>query len=173
MNGYYNEAKHVKEFCRASLKSFFYIKRALSPKHLKELSRSHQYLLIKSFKMHQLLSRHLAKKGMTAPYAPIKSCLQKTPSKRLSNFITNRPQSERGLSQKRVHGWKLREFVLAKQKLEELNLASASYRTHTITSFEDPADSNLYQQTQEWQDLLSAKEERHFQITRITRILSS
>ena len=80
------------------------------------------------------------------------------------------------LSPKRVIRWKLKEYQLASRRLRGLQkeIEKETLKTHEFKPLLQPPkakDANAEQQKL-WQDLLKAKEERQFQITRIIKYLA-
>ncbi|HSX12851.1 MAG TPA: hypothetical protein VLE96_00300 [Chlamydiales bacterium] len=81
------------------------------------------------------------------------------------------------LDPKRVKGWNLKEYLLAARKLKELRKQqkhSHSSKRYDITLLQKEAsgikESDL-EQYEQWNEIIKAKEERHFQITRVIKYL--
>lgn len=148
-----------------------------SQNHLKELIASHHYLLIKSVAALKLMTTLSLTCSPSVPQKKLESSSEPLPISNKQHFsdrIDGTPYGEGGLSRGRVHGWRLKECFLVKNQLHSLRQASSHTKPHEISPLLDQDSSaEDLARTQEWQNQLGFKEERQFQITRITKILST
>lgn len=88
-------------------------------------------------------------------------------------FIPITNPKKTGWTSKRVETWRLKAFLLATKKLRKM-ITSYPVQKYKITKIikKDPQAELNKQQTNAWQELIKLNEERHFHLTRITRILS-
>lgn len=148
----------------------------LSQKQLKELISSHHYLLIKSLSAVRMMTSFSFRKGALTPQKRLESSsepLSHAEKGSMSKRIDGTLYGEGGLSRGRVRGWRLTEGSLVKKQFQSLHEARSLTKRHEISAFldVDPSQEAL-DEAHKWQDQLSYKEERQFQITRITKILS-
>ena len=75
----------------------------------------------------------------------------------------------------RVRKWRLKESLLAAQRLKKMNKEqrknSVSSHQITILTKKDPQLEEDMQKTAAWQAFIQQKEERHFLLTRINKFL--
>jgi hypothetical protein len=78
-----------------------------------------------------------------------------------------------GLNPERVRSWKLKEYLLASRKLKKMHKTQAhAEKAHEVTLIEKPSEIDTEKEkVEQWQELLKMHEERHFQLTRITKFL--
>ncbi len=144
----------------------------LSAQQLKELILSHRYLRIKTFASTKQTS-FLLPQTKNRPLAPKRVLPAPVQWGSLTQVIQGVQTLEQPLSKNRVRGWRLKEFFLAKKELSALKLDTTALKFHDITPFQESGvEGDERKQSQEWQNQLGLKEERQFQITRITNILT-
>jgi hypothetical protein len=86
-------------------------------------------------------------------------------------FFT-KPSNE--LDPNRVRGWSVKEYLLAARQLKELRKqqndshASKKYEI-TVLQEEDSGKEEDKQQFDQWEEFIKAKQERHFQLTRVIK----
>lgn len=158
-------AKRVKDFFISTPIDRYTLPIPYSKKYFTELLANHQFLSFKSVSLLEKLrpasSKPRTKKVTSTPSSA---------SSALSGFIANPSSEERRATPHRIRGWRFKESFLLKKYLTHHRLPP---RPHTITPFQDDLTPGSLAHTREWQDLLRSKEESQFQITRITKILSS
>ncbi|HAZ16225.1 MAG: hypothetical protein A2Y28_03555 [Chlamydiae bacterium GWC2_50_10] len=168
---YRRETKLVKDFFSETRRWLPGKSLSLSSHQLKELLSSHRFLFLKPIQTSTLmknfsflpsrLTGSKGKKGMN-PSRPSKE------GAAWESLIEESLPAQGTLAQKRVRGWRLKEFFLAKRELQRLKMHSFSPKSHTIEAYSETEGKN----SSDWQELNHPNEERHFQITRITKILS-
>lgn len=169
-------ARRVKEFFSNKPLKFQCAGPEFSQKHLRELVASHHYLLIKSMAALKMMTTFSFSRSPNEPQKKLESSSEPLPisnDQQFSDRIDGTAYGEGGLSLGRVHGWRLKEFFLVKKQLQALRQLSSYTRPHEIFPLlEQDSSAEDLARTQEWQNQLGNKEERQFQITRITKILS-
>jgi hypothetical protein len=77
------------------------------------------------------------------------------------------------LKSERVQSWKLKEQAIASRKLKSLKEKQnqGSKVKHKISLMQDAKKTEESNQLEHWENFIRAKEERHFNITRITKYL--
>jgi hypothetical protein len=158
------------------------IKGYLSLEKLRALS----FLCMECAELHKILQAHECKQvKLPRPPKPTQQnkrrnaqphtiCHTPSAGKGVSVLPKTSPEGESGLTPGRVKGWALKEIRPASRHLGRQTASKQSSLARTVTPFveEDVELAEKRAQKEAWQDFIKSKEERHYHITRITKILS-
>ena len=128
-----------------------------------------------SLKMNPL---HLKNSSQTRKQRPQKAVYSQAGVGPTCQLLRDRPLPQRSeLSPDRVIRWRLKEYQLASRRLKQLQrqIEEETPKHHAITALHQQKkqeDSTQAEQQKMWQELLKAKEERQFQITRVIKYLT-
>ncbi len=88
--------------------------------------------------------------------------------------LPKEPEGNQEMIPAKIYRWKLQEHHYVVQKIQEISKYQPSSRQYKIDKLADLSEDNQASSSQSelWEEALKSKEERHFQIGRITNYFS-